>query len=199
MKRKKSVKKENFIYGNFKQGLDYIKESKRYIWFAFILFLIFAVVGYLFPSLFEEEILKFIEELIAKTEGMSAVELIGFIFMNNLWSSFLPLFLGIVFGIFPIIALVANGYVLGFVANKTIAIEGPLVLWRLLPHGIFEIPAVMISMGLGLKLGSYLFVRNKKKNFIKWFWNSLRVLFFIIIPLLILAAIIEGFLMVVLS
>ena len=67
-----------------------------------------------------------------------------------------------------------------------------MVLWRIFPHGIFELPAVFISLGLGLKLGTFIFQRNKLKAFAEFFWNSLRVFLFIVLPLLIIAAIIEG-------
>tara|TARA_Y100000034_G_C6716675_1_gene316852 strand:- start:368 stop:697 length:330 start_codon:yes stop_codon:yes gene_type:complete len=107
--------------------------------------------------------------------------------------------LGIFLGIFSFLILIVNGYVLGFVASKSVAVEGILVLWRLLPHGIFEIPAVMISAGLGLKLGAYLFVKHKKGDFKQWLLNSLRVFLFIVVPLLIIAAIIEGILIIFLS
>ncbi|MFA5174061.1 MAG: stage II sporulation protein M [Candidatus Pacearchaeota archaeon] len=194
MKSKKRVMiKTNFsIYDNFKLGLKYLKESRKYIWFAFLIFLVFSLIGFLFPVFFEKQIINLIKDLVDKTEGLSWFGLIGYIFLNNLKSSFFALLLGIFFGIFPLISAIVNGYVLGFVAKKTAGIEGFWVLWRLLPHGIFEIPAVMISMGLGLKLGAYFFVKDKKKKFKEWILNSIRVFIFIIIPLLIIAAIIEG-------
>lgn len=93
---------------------------------------------------------------------------------------------GILLGILPFLALVVNGYVLGFVANQAIAIDGIFVLWRLLPHGIFEIPAILISTALGIRLGTDL--KNIKKNFI----SSIRIFLLIVIPLLVIAGLIEG-------
>jgi stage II sporulation protein M len=62
------------------------------------------------------------------------------------------------FAITPLVVLVVNGYVLGFVANKSVGSQGILVLWRLMPHGIFEIPAIIISIAVGIRLGMFLFV-----------------------------------------
>lgn len=200
MIRKKSVKRiirktDNFLYENFKLALAYLKESKKYVWVSFILFIITAVFGYFFPIFFKEEVIRVIENLVDQTAGLNSFQLIAFIINNNMTSSFYGLILGIFLGIIPIGIIIVNGYVLGFVANKAVDGEGILVLWKLFPHGIFEIPAVMISIGLGLRLGMFLLVYHKKgkgKEFFKQIINSLRVFFLIVIPLLVIAGIIEG-------
>ena len=103
-----------------------------------------------------------------------------YIFLNNLQSSFFGLVLGVFFGIFPIITTIVNGYILGFVSIKVVSVEGIFVLWRLFPHGIFELPAVFISLGLGLKFGSFMFQKKKFDSLKDYFVNSLRVFFFIV-------------------
>ena len=99
---------------------------------------------------------------------------------------------GILFGIYPLFATIANGFILGFVASISVSEVGFLVLWRILPHGIFELPAIFISFGLGLKIGSFIFQKKKFKSLKNYSLNSLKVFVFIIIPLLIIAAVIEG-------
>ena len=91
---------------------------------------------------------------------------------------------------------------LGFVAKKTVAFEGFSILFRLIPHGIFEIPALIISLALGLKLGMFLFIykeKNKGKEFLTWLKSSIKVFIFVIIPLLVIAGIIEGILIFLLK
>ena len=197
------------LSGEYKKCFSFIKESKNFIYVAILLFLIFSVIAFFFKDLINsffistfkinlnENIFNFVEHILKKTEGMDSRQLIGFIFTNNVQSSFLGMMLGIAFGLFPLMALVINGYLLGFVANVSVKTEGIFVLWRILPHGIFELPAVLISLGLGFRLGSTLFRRNSSFRFD--FFNSLRVFLLIILPLLIIAAIIEGFLMIFLS
>jgi len=169
--------------------------------------------------------------LVEKTEGLNALELTAFIFTNNTLSGLLALAFGIFFGVFPIFTIILNGYVVGFVANHAVANGGGFILWRLLPHGIFEIPAIMISAGFGLKIGFsllYDFVKERKnisknvsyflilillifsvfsfipifimslinnnlrKKFLDNFFRSVRAFVFVVIPLLIIASIIEG-------
>ena len=106
---------------------------------------------------------------------------------------------GFLLGIFPVIAAIANGYLLGFVALISVNNGGWFILFKLLPHGIFELPAIFISLGLGLKLGTCIFRKEILKNFNEYFINSLRVFLFIVIPLLLIAGIIEGSLIFILN
>ena len=188
-------KKRGFnLKREYKQSWKYIKESKNFIYVSIVVFFAFFILAFLVPP--PEHILNyiftFIQELLEKTQGMSATELIGFILLNNLKSSFFGMTFGVVLGVFPILALIANGYVLGFVSSLTVSEYGVFSLWRLLPHGIFELPALFISLGLGLKLGSFVFQKKKQESFRYFLLNSLRIFLFIVIPLLIIAGIIEG-------
>jgi len=176
----------------FIDSLKYIRESRNYIYFVTVIFIFFGIIGFLFPILFVEQVKLLLEQLLKQTGGLNTPSLIGFIFLNNLKASFFGLALGILFGFVPVILAVVNGYVLGFVSNYAVENAGFSSLFRLLPHGIFELPAVMISMGLGIKLGMFFFSKNSDKEFMRRVWLSLKVFICIIVPLLIIAAIIEG-------
>ena len=201
MKRKKKTRRKSFFTENYRESLNYIRDSRNFIYSVIIIFLFFSLIGFFIPAppLLEEKILEFIEELLRKTEGMSQGELIRFIFLNNIQSSFTGMLFGIILGVFPLIATLTNGYVLGFVAAKSAENGGIFVLWRILPHGIFELPALFISLGLGVKLGTFIFKKNKFETLTTYMIKSIKVFFFIIIPLLIIAAIIEGSLIFVLK
>lgn len=188
MKNKFPKKKGSLVYKNFKLSINYIKESKKYIWFSVFLFLFFIIFGSLFPIFFTKEILNYIQQLLKQTQGLNAFELITFIANNNIWSAFSGLFLGIFFGIIPLSIIIMNGYVIGFVINKTISVESILSLWRLFPHGIFEIPAIIISVSLGLKLGTFLFYeKNKTKGVLALFIFLISSLFSLMILSLIIS------------
>lgn len=180
----------------FLKSKNYIKSCKNFIYVIIGIFIIFALFAFFVPATAELEnaIMKMLKELLDKTQGLNQWQMIQFIFFNNLQSSFIGLVFGIVLGIFPVLSAVVNGYVLGFVAVRSVGVEGISVLWKLLPHGIFELPAVFISLGMGLKFGTFLFKKKKIKSLKEFFWNSMRVFIFIVIPLLIIAAIIEGIL-----
>ena len=162
-------KKNKFFKKNYGKSWKYLKESKNFIYASLIIFFLFVFIGAFFPvpEIFRERILEYIQRLLEMTEGMSRGELISFIFLNNLQSSFFAMIFGIGLGIFSATTSILNGYVLGFVSSEAVYGGGILVLWRLLPHGIFELPALFISTGLGLKLGLPFVYR-----YFKYYWKK---------------------------
>ena len=194
---KKKMKKRGFnLKREYQKSWDYLQDSKKFIYLVVAIFFAFALVGFFVPapSYLNEQIMKFIKELLERTRGLSGFQLTGFIFLNNLQSSFSGMIFGVLLGIFPILSTIVNGYLLGFVSALSVSDGGILSLWRIFPHGIFELPAVFISLGLGLKFGTFIFQKKKFESFKKYLRNSLRVFLFIVIPLLMIAGIIEGLL-----
>lgn len=196
---KKTKKKNSFdICKEYKKGLEYIIESKNFIYIIIGIFSFFVLFGFFIPppEFLYNSVVDFVKEILEATKNMSPPQLIWFIISNNVRSTFFGVSLGILLGIFPIINAVANGYILGFVSALSVESGGLSVLWKLLPHGIFELPAIFISLGLGLKFGTFMFQKKKLESFSNYLLNSMRVFLLIVIPLLIIAGIIEGTLMV---
>ncbi|MDH3353086.1 MAG: stage II sporulation protein M [Nanoarchaeota archaeon] len=191
--------KKEFLKENYSACWKFLKEIEWYIVFALGIFTLTFLVGFTFPIFFKEEIIKFITEMIASLDGKSTIELITFIFLNNAQASLMAILLGIGLGIFPLITTVINGYLLGFVARKIVSQEGLLVLWQLLPHGIFELPAVFFSIGIGIKIGTDLFKKDTKEKLKHDFKEGIRFFVFVIFPMLLIAGIIEGVLIKVLG
>jgi len=194
---KKKVKKNKFnLKEEYQKSFGYLRDCKYFIYIIVAMFFIFALIGFFvpIPEFISEQLLNLMNELIEKTRGMSGKELIVFIFLNNLQSSFFGMMGGFFIGIFSILTTILNGYLLGFASLIVVGEGGFSVLLKLLPHGIFELPAIFISLGLGLKFGTFIFQNNIWKSFKAFFWNSLRVFAFVVLPLLIIAAIIEGIL-----
>ena len=195
------MKKQKFsLISEYKKSFSYIRESKKFIYSIILIFFIFALVGFFVPLPVEikTQLFNYLKELLGKISGLSTFEMIKFIFLNNIQSSFFGLFLGFFFGIFSVLVSIVNGFILGFIASLTVSNGGVLSLWRIFPHGIFELPAVFISLGLGMKFGTFFFAKKPWKTFKEYFWNSIRVFLTIVLPLLIIAAIIEGVLIGVL-
>ncbi|MEM4271636.1 MAG: stage II sporulation protein M [Candidatus Pacearchaeota archaeon] len=196
----KKEKKQNIwreIKQNFWKSVLYLKESRNYVYAVALIFLAGGILGFIFFENFSF-IDAFLEEIIKKTEGMGAFELIAFIFQNNLWSAFISLIAGLVFGIFPVLNSIFNGIIIGYVMRRVAIANGILEFWRILPHGVFELPAVFISFALGLKLGMFLFSKNRIRTLRERALYSIMIFLGIILPLLLVAAIIEGVLIFVL-
>jgi stage II sporulation protein M len=180
----------------YKGYINYIKDNLKFVYIIITLYFASAVLGYFFPSIFQDYINKFILEVLDKTREMNAIEIFIFIFQNNLKTAFFGMIFGVILGIFPILLTFFNGYVIGYISKLIITQNRVLDLWRLLPHGIFELIAVFLSFAFGLKIGYLLFTIKKKKGWKKkWtkeFLIILEIFIYVILPLLLIAALIEA-------
>lgn len=200
-KKTKQTKKQDFLLKEYFSNWKYIKELRNYLLFVFVVFLLSTLLALVYqPPEIIELIEKFLKELVEKTSGLTAWQMIIFILNNNLSTSFFSMLSGILFGIFPVLVSLSNGYVLGYVSGAVVETGGISNLWRLLPHGIFEFPAIILSLALGTKLGMFWFAKKdkRKEEFLKRLKQSISIFLLIILPLLIIAAIIEGLLIVLL-
>lgn len=199
--RKTKKQKRKSLRASYKDSFRYIKETKSFIYFTIGVFCLFVIAGFFLPApaRLEQAITGFIERLLIETEGLSQSQMISYIFFNNLQSSFMGIVLGALLGVFPVVSAVLNGYILGFVASRVTEGNSLFVLWRILPHGIFELPALFISLGMGVRLGTFIFKKNKGEAFRYLLFNSMGAFLLIVVPLLIVAAIIEGSLIVLLG
>jgi len=162
----------------YRKSWDYIKESRNFIFSVILIFLFFSLIGFFIPApeYIKEQVYNFLKEILEKTENLSAGEMITFIFFNNLQTSFFSFVFGVMFGILPLITAAVNGYVLGFVAFMSVEANGIFSLLRLFPHGIFELPAVFLSLGLGLKLGLWLIIEP-----VKFYWKKNKAISFLFV------------------
>lgn len=188
-------KVDSFLIDNYKKCWKFLGEFKLYAWIGFSTFLLFAIIGFVFPVFFVDKILEIIQNLINQIQGFNLFEMIVFIFLNNIQVAIIAIVLGVFFGVVPFFMVLVNGYLVGFISQRVVAQEGVFVLWKLLPHGVFEIPAFLLCIGIGLKIGTCIFHKDWKKK-LKWnFIEGLRFFVFVVFPLLLIAGIIEGLLM----
>jgi uncharacterized membrane protein SpoIIM required for sporulation len=76
------------------------------------------------------------------------------ILLNNSAKSFAVLLAGILLGLVPLLVVAANGYVLGVAYLYTSAKVGYVQAAKaVLPHGVLEIPAVILVASHGLWIG----------------------------------------------
>lgn len=193
-KKLRGVKRSQGILGGiFSDSIGYIKESRNYIYFIIVVFLIGGLIGFSFPDQFGffDVIIRDLSE---RVETLGPIELTWFIFQNNLSSAFFGAIAGVIFGIIPVLVSLINGALVGYVYELASSEGGFGVILYLIPHGIFELPAVFISLGLGVKFGMFVFAGESRKvhEFKRRFWNFLKVFFTVVLPLLVIAAIIEG-------
>lgn len=180
-----------------------IKENKNLMLISLGLFLLGSISGfYIFKVLLNnnpeiiDSFLKEFQDMLGPLNEMTSLELFYTIFFINTRTSFLIMMLGVFVGFFPFMSLWGNGTVLGLIYGKFIAEGGNslVFLMGILPHGMIEIPAIIIAASQGFRLGKEIIFPPSGHSRSE----SLRVnirkglkLFAIIIPLLLIAALIE--------
>ena len=194
-----SIKRKNWkheVHNLFTESFDLVKAQKRFLYAVIGIFLAGSFIGFLEADTLKPYFNELIGQIIDRTEGLDFLELFWFIFSNNITSSFMALLFGVFFGVFPIFNALFNGALLGYVYSEASALVGYGVIWRLLPHGVFELPAIFISLGLGVYVGSALFGKDKISTAIFRVKQSLRVFLTLVFSLLVIAALIESALIV---
>ena len=161
-----------------------------------LIFVIALSVGLITAILFPFEARQGVDEVSKQLEFLSGAgpfQIFWIIFLNNAIKSFFALAGGILFGIIPVVFILVNGYAIGIVGAVVVAEKGIMTLLILtLPHGIFEIPAVLLAASYGVMLGEKFFARVKRgEPFRPSFSMAMDVFFKIIIPILAIAALIE--------
>ncbi len=183
------------------KDLEYLGSIRIYILVVTIVFVASSIIGLLVPDpglSRDFEMIKKLADTLKTLEPpvLQVLVLLFFIFLNNALKSLMAIVLGIGFGLFPLFLVEYNGKVVGFVAGLFSKQQGILfVAAALLPHGIIEVPMVLISAGIGLRLGyvTLLTLRGAKTDIKRELKQGLRFYFRRIVPLLFVAALIETF------
>lgn len=175
----------------FTESLTTIYAAKYCILIALIIYICASATGWLYPQNFPflmEQSRELVEGFIDK----NAFTFISKLFARNLIAAYITTCIISLWGFFPASAAISNGLLLGWVIAYASGASSSRIAIMLIPHGVFECPAIVIGWGVGMWKGlGYRFSsmrpsykeRSKKANI---------VYFTVILPLLFVAAIIEG-------
>lgn len=172
---------------------------KRWVFVAIFLFSIALVFGLFTPasitSFLSKDIatLKELSSILAPFKLLTAI----LIFAKNTSSLLLSFALSPIFCLLPIFALVVNGWLLAFVSAIVIEEESlGFLLAGLLPHGIFELPALILGQAAALSFGAMamlaLFKKEKRSLLLPSLKQNFKYLM-VALVLLLPAAVIETY------
>lgn len=199
------MKKFHLVY------LKLIFDARHWIYFIVGLALLSALVGGVtviaFPSLWPAFVIflhKTFESLLGDIQTQTHLQTAVALFKQNLTATLFDLFGGVFFGLIPVVSIAFNFFAIGFLGGPYLAfsrfpgIPGdlPMFFLAIVPHGIFEFPALILASAFGLRLGwAWLLPGSAGKRkiiFGQAFSACLQILPLVIV-LLILAAFIEAF------
>jgi len=173
---------------------------KRWLLIAACLFGIGLVSGLTTSAgvtgLLDENIIA-LEELAESLGELPQSAVAAIIFIKNVSVLLISFALSPIFCLVPLIALTLNGWLIGLVATTVIQEQSlGYLLAGVLPHGIFELPALIMGEAVALSFGTAvilaLFKKKRRKLLLLNVRQKLRYLA-IALALLLLAAIIETY------
>jgi stage II sporulation protein M len=166
-----------------------MKESRYHMYTAVAFFLAGALIGFKQPEHFGKSF-NYLAELAGYLKDRNAIVVMMVLFLKKAGASFIVIWTGTLLGIVSLYAAIQNGIVMGVVLSHQKSVL--LSLLNTLPHGIFELPAFLMACGIGLWRGMWLFRKDKHETYKERALKGYLVFFRVILPLLIIAAIIEG-------
>ncbi|MBS7637707.1 stage II sporulation protein M [Candidatus Bathyarchaeota archaeon] len=177
----------------FGRDTEYVRSLKGPFAICSLLFIFSLASGFYLGESMPGGLLEELIQPFPELKGMSLPSIFLFILANNVLKSLVWMVLGILFGIPPLIFTAFNGFFLGWFSYSISRERGIMfTLAALVPHGVVEIPAILLSMAAGLGIG-YQFInrlrgRGRVGAEVK---GALKLFVRRIVPLLLLAALIE--------
>lgn len=138
----------------------FLRYNKKWFIAAALWFFVCAIVGTL--AFFErpellDAIASSIRDAVEAAEGW---DLVRALFVRNITVSLVAVAGGIIAGLVPFFVLSINGFVVGYVVTSVVVLGNSTILGNLLfsvlallPHGVIELPAIILACAVGLRLG----------------------------------------------
>lgn len=193
--KEKNRQTHTFICGDFQSTL----------WMCSVSFGLLIVIGLLLGFIKPAFAQHFVDQFIRQVENMG-IQLedgtisASMLFSNNVQAAFTTVLYGFIpFIKLPVIALGTNAILLGAFAAYYLHNGMSLLVYltALIPHGIFEIPAIIYAIALGIYLCEQvtLRLRTKQNGLVRKAWIEIsRVIVLRVVPMLLIASLIEAYL-----
>jgi stage II sporulation protein M len=181
------------------KDFEYVYSLRKYILAVVAVFILSLITGLIVslknPSL-PEYYLKAFENSYSWIKDLNPIEIMLIIFFNNAIKSLFALLLGLGLGIIPLLFIAGNGIIVSMLVDVVSRQHSVMfVAAAILPHGVIEIPMVLLSAGIGLRLGhiTYMSIKGIQTDIRSELKQG--ILFYVrrITPMLFLAAMIETF------
>jgi len=173
---------------------------KPYILILTLIFVVAFLAGTLAPSSTRQQMTDAFQVVADNYRGLAGGKLFFTLLLHNVMATIFVLISGVIVGIIPTFAIGANGFVLGVVYRQTAEMVGySKAALKVLPHGVFELPALLIAASYGLWLGVTVVrrMRGKVSTLLRiHIEHAFRRYFIVVFPFLIVAAGIETALIV---
>lgn len=172
--------------------------------YLLVLSLVFAcsfLAGTFVPSSVSRKMIEMFQAMAGDYREISGGMLFFSILTQNVMATMFVVVFGVIAGIIPTIAVGSNAFGLGVLFHQASEAAG---YWKaalkVLPYGVFEIPALLVAASYGLWLGVMVVrrMRGKEVPLKTHMEHAFRRYFAVVFPLLVVAAAIETALILIL-
>jgi stage II sporulation protein M len=174
--------------------------------YILILTLVFAasfLAGTIAPSAIRQQMTEVFKVVVGNYRALDGGVLFFNILVQNVMATIFVIISGVLAGIIPTFAISSNGFGLGVLYRQASEVSGySTAALKVLPYGVFEIPALLIAASYGLWLGVMAVrrMRGKESGLLRvQIEHSFRRYFAVVFPLLVVAAAIETALILLLQ
>ena len=166
-----------------------------------VLVLLGFAAGMLFPDMAQQILQNFAAQIeqLGLTDDVPQSQMMATLFFNNITASLLSMLYGLIpFLPLSALALGTNALLLGAFAAlyQHHGIGLGVYFIGILPHGIFELPALILSCALGLlicRTGTEKLRKRSDVSFLRRVLDCNRVFLSFVAPLLLVAALVEAY------
>ena len=185
---------------------QFLRTDFRKVFIGCLLAMALAIIlGFVVGSLSPETVNTVLEQFMAMVEDAGIMDSDGnispFGLLTNNWSAML---LAVVYGFVPFLflpasSIVSNGLLIGLLAAwyHGNGMSMGLYLAGILPHGIFELPALVIAAACGVclcrNMSRIVTSSPRRVPMVELLSNLLRVLLFLVMPMTVVAAFLEAY------
>lgn len=179
-----------FLFG---RQADYVKRLMPLFGLCMGLFVFSMTMGFYMGDKVSMDVLEDMLGAFPDLANMDITTIFLFILLNNVIKSFVWMVLGVIGSAPPLFFAILNGFFLGSFSYSVSLEQGlGFTAAALIPHGIIEIPAILLSSAAGMALGYAVLNRLRGRGSVREEFARVISLFISrIVPLLLIAALFE--------
>jgi len=188
-----SEERKRVLLAFFQGNDEYLSKLVPIFAVSSLVFIFSILIGYALGDETSAQSFEGVLSNIPDPTESSSIEMFAAILSNNVVASFLFMASGILGGVLPLMFMAFNGFFIGYISWNAAQVQGlAFVFATILPHGIVEIPTILLSASMGVGLGySVIHKLLRREGLQKYVTTSLSIFIKRIIPLLVFAAGVE--------
>jgi stage II sporulation protein M len=177
----------------------YVYKIRYFVYAIALLMLLSFMIGVIFAATMPDETAKIVSLVASQMEDIdsdSSFSLMINLFVHNGVICLIMVLLGLALGLIPLLIAFDNGLMIGLVGGVAAGRAGLLfTLAAIAPHGVIELPMMMLSAAIGLRLGYSVLMAlfRQPADVVQEIKDGLRVFAVWVLPLLLVAAFVESY------